>query len=90
MDIRWDPPTDRRHYLEYHQAVSPIGVAKEVYRTRGIKGFYAGCGALVAGNAVKAGVRFTSYDYFKRMLVNQDVSDRYLRAWIRLADGPII
>lgn len=54
------------------QAVSPVAVAKEVYRTRGIKGFYAGCGALVTGNAVKAGVRFTSYDYFKRLLVNKD------------------
>ncbi|KAK9894977.1 mitochondrial carrier [Cystobasidium minutum MCA 4210] len=54
------------------QAVSPIAVARDVYKTQGIKGFYAGCGALVTGNAVKAGVRFTSYDYFKRMLVNQD------------------
>jgi solute carrier family 25 citrate transporter 1 len=36
-------------------------------------GFYSGVGALVAGNSLKAGVRFLSYDKFKTMLVDQDV-----------------
>lgn len=35
-------------------------------------GLYSGCGALVSGNAVKAAVRFFSYDKFKTMLVNDD------------------
>lgn len=30
--------------------------------------------ALVAGNSLKAGVRFFSYDKFKKMLVDRDVS----------------
>jgi len=55
------------------QSTSPLTLAKETYRAKGIRGFYAGCGALVTGNAVKAAVRFTSYDRFKRLLVNQDV-----------------
>lgn len=31
----------------------------------GVRGLYAGCSALVAGNALKAGVRFLSYDSIK-------------------------
>lgn len=35
---------------------------------------YSGCMALVIGNSVKAGVRFVSYDKFKRALADKDVS----------------
>jgi solute carrier family 25 citrate transporter 1 len=35
---------------------------------------YAGCTALVIGNSVKAGVRFVSYDKFKQVLADKDVS----------------
>lgn len=31
--------------------------------------------ALVVGNSAKAGVRFVSYDYFKQMLADPQVSD---------------
>jgi hypothetical protein len=37
-------------------------------------GLYSGCTALVVGNSVKAGVRFVSYDHFKQMLANSEVS----------------
>lgn len=37
----------------------------------GVRGLYSGCGALVAGNALKAGVRFLSYDHFKSMLKDE-------------------
>lgn len=59
------------------QSTSPIAVARDTYKTKGVKGFYAGCGALVIGNAVKAGVRFYSYDQFKTLLVNKDVRQLY-------------
>lgn len=45
---------------------------RETIKTRGVAGLYSGCGALVAGNALKAGVRFFSYDKFKTLLVNQE------------------
>lgn len=50
----------------------PIAILKDTIRTKGVIGLYSGCGALVAGNAVKAGVRFFSYDKFKTYLVNKD------------------
>ena len=40
----------------------------------GLGGFYSGVGALVAGNSLKAGVSFLSYDKFKGMLVDENVS----------------
>lgn len=43
---------------------------RETLANKGFTGLYSGCGALVAGNAVKAGVRFFSYDKFKSYLVN--------------------
>ncbi|BGP35104.1 hypothetical protein JCM10296v2_006934 [Rhodotorula toruloides] len=47
-------------------------ITKQTYARQGILGFYSGVGALVTGNALKAGVRFVSYDRFKQMLVDQD------------------
>ena len=63
---------NRAHVFLCLQSTSPIAVAKETFQTKGVRGFYSGCGALVAGNAVKAAVRFYSYDKFKAMLVNKD------------------
>ena len=48
-------------------------ITKTTYARHGIPGFYSGVGALVAGNSLKAGVRFLSYDSFKQMLVDKDV-----------------
>lgn len=35
---------------------------------------YTGCSALVIGCGVKAGVRFLSYDWYKSLLKDHDVS----------------
>jgi solute carrier family 25 citrate transporter 1 len=48
-------------------------ITKSTYARQGILGFYSGVGALVAGNSLKAGVRFLSYDSFKGMLVDEQV-----------------
>lgn len=53
--------------------MSPIAVARTTIAEQGIRGLYAGCGALVAGNALKAGVRFLSYDEIKSYLVDDKV-----------------
>ncbi|GAA5978616.1 hypothetical protein JCM11641_002790 [Rhodosporidiobolus odoratus] len=47
-------------------------IARTTYARQGILGFYSGVGALVAGNSLKAGVRFLSYDRFKGMLVDSE------------------
>ncbi|KAL7005601.1 hypothetical protein EMMF5_004846 [Cystobasidiomycetes sp. EMM_F5] len=60
------------------KSTSPFTVAKETFNQRGVKGFYVGCNALVAGNAVKAAVRFFSYDQFKTLLADKDVSPVYV------------
>lgn len=49
---------------------SPVGIFKETIKTKGVAGLYSGCMALVIGNAMKAGVRFVSYDHFKGMLAD--------------------
>ncbi|KAG5350132.1 hypothetical protein C0989_012531, partial [Termitomyces sp. Mn162] len=48
----------------------PIAIIKETVKIKGITGLYSGCSALVVGNALKAGVRFVSYDHFKQMLAD--------------------
>ncbi|BGP51372.1 hypothetical protein JCM10450v2_007310 [Rhodotorula kratochvilovae] len=45
-------------------------ITKNTYARHGVTGFYSGVGALVAGNSLKAGVRFLSYDRFKQLLVD--------------------
>ena len=47
-------------------------VVRQTVAKHGITGLYSGCGALVAGNALKAGVRVLSYDHFKDMLKNEE------------------
>ncbi|KAJ9092504.1 hypothetical protein QFC19_008717 [Naganishia cerealis] len=49
-----------------------LQVLLDTIANKGIRGLYAGCSALVVGNAVKAGVRFLSYDKYKSMLVDSD------------------
>jgi solute carrier family 25 citrate transporter 1 len=46
----------------------------DTVKTRGVKGLYAGAGALIAGNGLKAGVRFMTYDSIKGALKDADVS----------------
>ncbi|PPQ64904.1 hypothetical protein CVT24_008244 [Panaeolus cyanescens] len=50
----------------------PIAIIKDTVRTKGITGLYSGCTALVVGNSLKAGVRFVTYDYFKKKLADKD------------------
>ncbi|VDB94058.1 unnamed protein product [Peniophora sp. CBMAI 1063] len=50
----------------------PIAIIKNTIRTQGVTGLYAGCTALAAGNSLKAGVRFVSYDYFKSKLADSE------------------
>ncbi|EFP89227.1 hypothetical protein PGT21_005031 [Puccinia graminis f. sp. tritici] len=50
----------------------PIEILKTTIARDGVKGLYSGCSALVIGNGLKAGVRFFSYEKFKKALVDQD------------------
>ncbi|PWN50203.1 mitochondrial carrier [Violaceomyces palustris] len=50
------------------KAPGPITIVRNTLAKDGFIGLYNGCGALVAGNALKAGVRFLSYDHFKSIL----------------------
>ncbi|KAK0532003.1 hypothetical protein OC835_003479 [Tilletia horrida] len=54
------------------KAPGPITIVRQTIAKEGFIGLYSGCGALVAGNAVKAGVRFLSYDHFKSLLRDKD------------------
>ncbi|GAA5827746.1 hypothetical protein JCM11251_007652 [Rhodosporidiobolus azoricus] len=59
----------------HRQTGKPPGlfeIARTTYARQGLLGFYSGVGALVAGNSLKAGVRFLSYDRFKQMLVDEN------------------
>lgn len=51
----------------------PIAIIKETLKTKGVVGLYSGCGALVIGNAAKAGVRFVTYDHLKSLLADSEV-----------------
>lgn len=44
-----------------------------------MRGLYAGVTAVVIGNALKAGVRFTTYDQFKSILKDDQVGGERLR-----------
>lgn len=56
------------------QPPGPVQIVRNTLNTKGPLGLYAGCGALVTGNALKAGVRFLSYDYYKSLLHDENVS----------------
>ncbi|PWZ01511.1 mitochondrial carrier [Testicularia cyperi] len=53
------------------KAPGPISIVRTTIAKDGFLGLYSGCGALVTGNAIKAGVRFLSYDHFKTMLKDE-------------------
>lgn len=55
------------------QREGPIAIIRSTLREKGVTGLYSGCTALVVGNALKAGVRFVSYDYFKTLLADKNV-----------------
>ncbi|PAV15596.1 mitochondrial tricarboxylate transporter [Pyrrhoderma noxium] len=50
----------------------PLTIIRETVKSKGVTGLYSGCSALIVGNALKAGVRFLSYDYFKHKLADKD------------------
>ncbi|UZJ53145.1 hypothetical protein CBS101457_002465 [Exobasidium rhododendri] len=50
----------------------PVQIIKNTLATSGFRGLYAGCSALVTGNAVKAGVRFLSYDSIKLAVADKN------------------
>jgi solute carrier family 25 citrate transporter 1 len=52
---------------------TPLQALRGTLAQRGVGGLYAGCTAVVIGNAVKAGVRFTTYDQFKSLLKDEEV-----------------
>ncbi|KGB79202.2 solute carrier family 25 (mitochondrial citrate transporter) member 1 [Cryptococcus deuterogattii R265] len=58
--------------LDGGKPLTPYQALKSTVQQRGIHGLYAGCTAVVIGNAVKAGVRFTTYDQFKSLLKDDE------------------
>ncbi|CAD6566333.1 MAG: hypothetical protein TREMPRED_002485 [Tremellales sp. Tagirdzhanova-0007] len=52
--------------------LTPYQAFRQTLDQRGVRGLYAGCTAVVIGNAVKAGVRFTTYDQFKSLLKDDE------------------
>lgn len=53
------------------RAPGPISIVRTTLAKDGFIGLYSGCGALVTGNALKAGVRFLAYDHFKSLLKDE-------------------
>ncbi|GAA5872669.1 hypothetical protein JCM8547_003725 [Rhodosporidiobolus lusitaniae] len=43
-------------------ATTPTAIMRQTWQAQGLRGFYTGAGPVVAGNALKAGVRFLTYD----------------------------
>ncbi|OXC57933.1 solute carrier family 25 (mitochondrial citrate transporter), member 1, partial [Cryptococcus neoformans MW-RSA852] len=58
--------------LDGGKPLTPYQALKSTIQQRGVHGLYAGCTAVVIGNAVKAGVRFTTYDQFKSLLKDDE------------------
>ncbi|KAJ3188708.1 hypothetical protein HDU85_004422 [Gaertneriomyces sp. JEL0708] len=50
----------------------PLDCAVKTVRERGFRGLYRGLSALVIGTATKAGIRFLSFEQFKKMLADED------------------
>ncbi|KAF9636622.1 hypothetical protein BFW01_g7518 [Lasiodiplodia theobromae] len=53
-------------------STNPFHVLLHTARTEGIPAIYAGCSTLVLGTALKAGVRFTTFDSVKNSLAGPD------------------
>ncbi|OCF37164.1 solute carrier family 25 (mitochondrial citrate transporter), member 1 [Kwoniella heveanensis CBS 569] len=58
--------------LEGGKPLTPYQALRQTLQQRGVAGLYAGVTAVVIGNAVKAGVRFTTYDQFKSLLKDEE------------------
>ncbi|OXG43513.1 solute carrier family 25 (mitochondrial citrate transporter), member 1 [Cryptococcus neoformans] len=58
--------------LDGGKPLTPYQALRSTIQQRGVHGLYAGCTAVVIGNAVKAGVRFTTYDQFKSLLKDDE------------------
>lgn len=54
-----------------------IQIVKHTLKTGGVTALYSGCGALVVGNGLKAGVRFMTYDSIKELLRDEQVGTDY-------------
>ena len=54
-----------------------ISILTNTIKSKGVKGLYSGSGALIAGNGLKAGVRFMTYDSVKDVFRGADVSDYF-------------
>jgi len=50
---------------------SPYHLLRDIVAQDGVSAIYTGCGSLVAGTALKAGVRFITYDSIKAMLSDE-------------------
>lgn len=50
-----------------------IKLARTTVQRHGVRGLYAGVGALLAGTAGKAGVRFLAYEQLKGALADGEV-----------------
>ncbi|KAK8858746.1 hypothetical protein IAR55_002975 [Kwoniella newhampshirensis] len=58
--------------LAGEKSLSPYQALRQTINQRGFAGLYAGVTPVVIGNAVKAGVRFTTYDQFKSLLKDDE------------------
>nr|XP_018262175.1 solute carrier family 25 (mitochondrial citrate transporter), member 1 [Kwoniella dejecticola CBS 10117]OBR84333.1 solute carrier family 25 (mitochondrial citrate transporter), member 1 [Kwoniella dejecticola CBS 10117] len=58
--------------LEGGKQLTPYQALKGTIQQRGFVGLYAGVTPVIIGNAVKAGVRFTTYDQFKALLKDDE------------------
>lgn len=53
------------------QATNPLRLLQHTVSTQGFSGVYTGCGALVSGTALKAGVRFLAFDTIRNALADE-------------------
>lgn len=53
-----------------------VAIVSNTIKSGGVTALYSGCGALVVGNGLKAGVRFMTYDSIKELLRDPEVSNR--------------
>lgn len=60
------------------QSRGVIAIFSETLRMQGVRGIYAGSAALIAGNGMKAGVRFMSYDSIKEVLRDPNVGNHLM------------
>lgn len=51
---------------------NPLTILTQVTRNEGLGAVYAGCSTLIAGTALKAGVRFLTFDTVKQALADND------------------